>query len=72
LAFLNRSEYIVHLWNRSGNVASWNNILAFFAASYQRVHTRVKVLGVIADSGFYLKPFIETLENEQLTYIIAG
>ena len=71
LAFLNRSKYVIHLWNRSGNVASWNNILAFFAASYERVCTRVKVPGVIADSGFYLKQFIETLENEHLIYIIA-
>ena len=71
LAFLNRSKYVIHLWNRSGNVASWNNILAFFAASYGRIHARIKVLGVIADSGFYLKQFIETLENERLTYLIA-
>jgi len=71
LAFLNRSKYVIHLWNRSGNVASWNNILAFFAASYERVCTRIKVPGVIADSGFYLKQFIETLENEHLIYIIA-
>ena len=35
LAFLNRSKYVIHLWNRSGNVASWNNILSFFAASYE-------------------------------------
>ena len=27
--------------------------------------------GVIADSGFYLKQFIERLEEERLTYIIA-
>ena len=33
--------------------------------------TRIKVLGVIADSGFYLKQFIERLEEEHLTYIIA-
>jgi hypothetical protein len=71
LAFLNRSKYVIHLWNRSGNVASWNNILAFFAASYGRIQDRVKVLGVIADSGFNLKQFIETLEEEHLTYIIA-
>jgi hypothetical protein len=71
LAFLNRSKYVVHLWNRSGNVASWNNIVAFFAASYERICTRIKVLGVIADSGFYLKQFIERLEDECLTYIIA-
>lgn len=72
LAFLNRSKYVIHLWNRSGNVASWNNILAFFAASYERIHDRIKVPGIIADSGFYLKQFIEMLENEHLTYIIAA
>ncbi len=71
LAFLNGSKYVIHLWNRSGNVASWNNILAFFAASYDRIRTRITVLGVIADSGFYLKQFIERLEEERLTYIIA-
>jgi hypothetical protein len=72
LAFLNRNKYVIHFWNRSGNVASWNNILAFFTASYERIHTRIKVLGVIADSGFYLKQFIERLEEEKLSYIIAA
>jgi hypothetical protein len=71
LAFLNKSRYVIHLWNRSGNVGAWNNIVAFFSASYARIQSRIKVLGVIADSGFYLKQFIETLENEHLTYIIA-
>ncbi|MCX5814375.1 MAG: IS1380 family transposase [Proteobacteria bacterium] len=71
LAFLNRSKYVIHLWNRSGNVASWNNIVAFFADSHARICDRIRVLGVIADSGFYLKQFIERLEEEHLTYIIA-
>jgi hypothetical protein len=71
LAFLNRSKYVIHLWNRSGNVASWNNIVAFFAASYARVLSHITVLGVIADSGFYLRQFIEALEERKLTYIIA-
>jgi hypothetical protein len=71
LAFLNGSKYVIHLWNRSGNVASWNNILAFFGDSYGRIKDRIRVTGVIADSGFYLKQFIEKLEEEQLTYIIA-
>ena len=71
LAFLRRSKYVIHLWNRSGNVASWNNILAFFADSYGRIRSRIRVLEVIADSGFYLKQFIERLEEERLTYIIA-
>jgi hypothetical protein len=71
LAFLNKSKYVIHLWNRSGNVASWNNILAFFTDSYDRIRERITVLGVIADSGFYLKHFIERLEEERLTYIVA-
>lgn len=71
LAFLNRSKYVIHLWNRSGNVASWNNIIAFFSDAYMRVYARISILGVIADSGFYLRQFIETLENKNLTYIIA-
>jgi hypothetical protein len=46
LAFLNRSTYVIHLWNRSGNVASWNNILAFFTDSYGRIRDRITVTGV--------------------------
>lgn len=71
LAFLNRSKYVIHLWNRSGNVTSWNNIFAFFDASYDRIRKHIKVLGIIADSGFYVKQFIEKLEEKHLTYIIA-
>lgn len=71
IAFLNRSKYVVHLWNRSGNVTSWNNIIAFFTASFERICTHIKVLGVIADSGFYVKQFLEVLEKKDLTYIIA-
>ena len=71
-AFLNRSKYVIHLWKRSGNVASWNNIVAFFSASYTRVRSHITVRGVIADSGFYLRQFIEVLEENHLTYIIAA
>jgi hypothetical protein len=40
--------------------------------SHARVRSRIRVLGVIADSGFYLRQFIETLEESKLTYIIAA
>jgi hypothetical protein len=72
LAFLNGSRYVVHLWNRPGNAASWNNILGFFDATWQRLWGLVTVKGVIADSGFYLREFIERLEHLKLTYIIAA
>lgn len=72
LAFLNKSKYVINLWNRSGNVGPWNNILSFFAASYERIRRHIRVLGVIADSGFYQRQFIEKLEEEKLVYIIAA
>jgi len=72
LAFLNRSRYVVHLWNRPGNVGSWNNILGFFESTWQRVNGVIEIKGVIADSGFYLREFIELLEERGLTYIIAA
>jgi hypothetical protein len=72
LAFLNRSKYVIDLWNRSGNVGPWNNILAFFADAYARIKDRIAVKGVIADSGFYQKQFIEKLEGEKVRRGAAG
>ncbi len=72
LAFLNRSKYIVHLWNRSGDVISHNNIIGFFSSAYERVCDKIKIAGVIADSGFYTKEFIAQLEEKGLHYIIAA
>jgi len=72
IAFLNRSKYVVHLWNRPGNVASWNNINGFFESTWQRLQGRLKIKGIIADSGFYLLHFIEQLEAKELIYIIAS
>jgi len=72
LGFLNRSRYVVNLWNRPGNVASWNNIIGFFENTWQRLQGFISIKGVIADSGFYLNNFIELLEGRCLTYIIAA
>jgi hypothetical protein len=72
LAFLNRSKYVIHLWNRPGNVMSWNNIIGFFESTWQRINGHIDIRGIIADSGFYLREFIELLENRGLVYIIAA
>ena len=72
MAFLNKSRYVVNLWNRPGNVASWNNIIGFFENTWQRLQEFISIKGVIADSGFYLRNFIELLEDKGLTYIIAA
>ena len=72
LAFLNRSKYVVHLWNRPSNVMSWNNIIGFFESTWERVNGHIAIKGIIADSGFYLREFIELLKERGLTYIIAA
>jgi len=72
LAFLNKSKYVVHLWNRPGNVMSWNNIIGFFESTWQRISGVIDIRGIIADSGFYLREFIELLERRKLIYIIAA
>lgn len=72
LAFLNRSKYVIHLWNRAGNVGSWNNILGFYECTWERIKGLIEIRGVIADSGFYLREFIEKLEEMGLTYIITA
>lgn len=72
LGFLNKSKYVINIWNRPGNVASWENIKGFFENCYNRVKDLIKVEGVIADSGFYTKEFIEEIEREGLIYIITA
>ena len=72
LIFLNRSKYVVHPWNRPGNVVSWNNIMGFFESTWQRIHRHIAIRGIIADSGFYLREFIELLERRGLIYIVAA
>lgn len=63
---------MVNLWNRPGNVALWNDIIGFFESTWYRVKGFIKIKGIIADSGFYLREFIELLEQRGLTYIIAA
>ena len=53
LAFLNRSGYLVNLWNRSGNTGSGNGCVEFAKETLARLGDRVKLQGCLADSGFY-------------------
>ena len=71
-AFLNKSKYVVNLWNRPGNAASCNNIIGFFESTWHRLNSLIKINGIIADSGFYLLKFIQTIETKGLKYIIAA
>jgi hypothetical protein len=53
-------------------VASWNNIIGFFESTWQRIDGCIDIRGIIADSGFYLREFIELLEQRRLIYIITA
>ncbi|MEK6867602.1 MAG: IS1380 family transposase [Nanoarchaeota archaeon] len=70
-AFLTNGDFILNLWNRPGNVQSRHNIIDFAKQTFTRVQERIKVLGVLADSGFYDVAFFEFLELIGVPYIIA-
>jgi hypothetical protein len=70
-AFITKNKYIVNLKNRAGNSSSADGIVEFFEEAYSFVKTKMKVLGVLADSGFYLIEFIKKLEKEAISYVIA-
>jgi len=71
-AFLNRSKYIVNLWNRSGDCSSGNGIVDFATQTLTRLDGRVSIKGVMADSGYYKVDFIDFLESRSHDYVIAA
>jgi len=72
LAFLNRSRLIINLWNRPGSTSSGNGIVEFAKQGIFRLGGLIKILGVLADSGFYEEMFLKFLEAEKLEYVIAA
>jgi hypothetical protein len=72
LAFLNGSRLILSIWNRSGNTASKNNILAFFDHVWNRIYGLIQLKGILADAGFYDESFIQAIEEKNLNYIITA
>jgi hypothetical protein len=46
--------------------------VGFFESTWERVNGHIAIKGIIADSGFYLREFIELLKERGLTYIIAA
>ena len=72
LAFLNRSKYVVNLWTRSGDTGSGNGALEFLSQTWQRISARIKILGVLCDSGFYRLDLIKFIEGKLTPYVIAA
>jgi len=72
MAFLNRSKYVVNLWNRSGNTTSGHRINEFAKQTIERLNGKIKIKGCLADSGFYLIDFAKYLESISLEYVICA
>lgn len=72
LAFLNRSRYLVNVWNRSGNTGSGNGCVEFAKETLARLGDRVKLRGCLADSGFYRIELIQYFEARALEYVLAA
>jgi hypothetical protein len=72
IGFLNRTKYVVNLWNRSGNTSSANGCLEFAKQTWERLALRLKILGVLADSAFYSVDLVEFIESKLVPYVIAA
>ena len=72
IGFLNRTKYVVNLWNRSGNASSANGCLEFAKQTWERLALRLKILGVLADSAFYQVEFVEFIEDKAVPYVISA
>ncbi len=65
-AFLNRSRYVVNLWNRSGDSSSSNRIVEFCKQTLERLSGVLNIRMALADSGYYQSEFFDYLEEIQL------
>ena len=72
LAFLNRNRFVLNIWNRPGSTTSGNGIIEFAKQSFFRLGETIKILGVMADSGFYDEDFLKFLEGKSTEYVIAA
>jgi hypothetical protein len=70
LAFLGRG-FVVNLWNRSGDTFSGQRAQEFLGQTLEGLGENFRLLRLLADSGFYLIEFIEWLESQGYSYIIA-
>jgi hypothetical protein len=71
-AFLNRSKYVVNLWNRSGDCSSGNGIVEFTKQTLDRLSGLIKIKGYMADSGFYRADFIDFADENKTEYIVSA
>lgn len=71
LAMLARSKLVLHSWLRSGNSGSSRGVSGFLGEALARLPAGFVVEALRADSGFFVREFLEELERRRLPYAIA-
>jgi len=64
--------YVVNLWNRSGDSTSGQNAVGFFKQTVALLGKGFSIRKVLCDAGFYRLEFIQHLEANGYSYIIAA
>jgi len=71
LAMLARSKLVLHGWLRSGNSGSSRGASGFLAEALARLPAGFAIEALRADSGFFVREFLDELECKRLPYAIA-
>jgi len=71
LAMMSGVKLVLHAWLRSGNAGTSRGVTAFLAEALALLPERVKVYAVRADSGFFIKEFLDDLDGRGLAYAIV-
>jgi len=71
LAMLAEAKLVVHAWLRSGNTGSARGVRGFLAETLARLGEDFRLYALRADSGFFVREFLEDLEARGLPYAIA-
>jgi Transposase DDE domain group 1 len=69
-AMLAEAKLVVHCWLRSGNTGTARGVNAFLAETLERLKG-IALYALRADSGFFIKEFLDELERRELPYAIA-
>jgi hypothetical protein len=71
LAMLAEVKMVLHVWLRSGNTGTARGVVAFLAETLGRMPEGWRLYALRADSGFFVREFLEDLEGRGLPYAIA-
>ena len=72
LAVLAEPKIILHAWLRSGNTGSARGVIGFLKEALAKLPKSFRIYALRADSGFYVRSFLQHMEQQQLPYAIVA